>query len=253
MSLLDQSNEQEEQIDPAKNYLEELVGTDKKFKSAEELARGKYQSDSYIKILEKRLDIARDEYTRVREENMAKAKLEELIDQIKPSQQSSNNTQNVNDTVRDKPPFDPKEIDGLVEAKLKALKTFEKAEQNNNLVKNKLKEQFGENYQTAVKKHIESLDMSEDLFNHLAGTNPTVLFRTLGIDQTNARDNYQAPPRSNMRSDSFAPKTQKRTWSYYQDLRKKDPKAFLDRKTAIQMDKDYQELGKEFEDGDFNS
>jgi hypothetical protein len=39
-----------------------------------------------------------------------------------------------------------------------------------------------------------------------------------------------------------------RTYSYYQELRKTNPIAYLDRKTALQMEKDSQALGDAFFD-----
>ena len=38
-------------VDPNKNYLTELVGDGKKFKTQEELARGKYESDLYLSLI----------------------------------------------------------------------------------------------------------------------------------------------------------------------------------------------------------
>jgi hypothetical protein len=43
---------------------------------------------------------------------------------------------------------------------------------------------------------------------------------------------------------------QKRTLSYYAELKKKDPKIYLDPKIALQMEKDSQALGPAFFDGD---
>ena len=75
----------------------------------------------------------------------------------------------------------------------------------------------------------------------------------MGLDQQPMIDTFQAPPRATQRSDSFAPKSTKRTWSYYQDLKKSDPKAYNNPKTIVQMHKDYAELGSTFEDGDFKA
>jgi hypothetical protein len=51
-----------------------------------------------------------------------------------------------------------------------------------------------------------------------------------------------------MRSDSFAPKSDKRTYSYYENMRKTNPNLYLDPKISIQMDKDAQALGEAFFD-----
>jgi len=69
-------------IDPSKNYLAELVGEGKKFKTQEDLARGKAESDAYIKILEKRSDELRNDYLKLRDDYSSRAKLEEVVDQL---------------------------------------------------------------------------------------------------------------------------------------------------------------------------
>ena len=45
----------------------------------------------------------------------------------------------------------------------------------------------------------------------------------------------------------------KRTWAYYQDIKKKDPHKFLMPKLQVQMMKDAAALGESFKDGDYNA
>src|SRR6266700_391496 len=77
-------------VDPDKDYFKELVGEGKKFKSPEDLARGKFESDQFIEILKKRQDEMRADYLKLREDNTAKAKLEDLIDQLSKKNLASN-------------------------------------------------------------------------------------------------------------------------------------------------------------------
>lgn len=250
-NLLNQPDQGEPQIDPNKNYLEELVGPDKKFKTVEDMAKGKYFADQMLEIKNKREDQMREDYLKLREDNMAKAKLEELIDQLKSERlASSDNTHNANEDNK-KPVIDTKEIQSLVSSEVQRISQEKKDTENFNLVKSKLTERFGENYQSSVKSQIDSLGLSIEDFNSLAKKSPVVLFRTLGMDKQE-QDLFQTPARSSQRNDTFAPTgAKKRTWSYYQELRKKDPMAWLDRNTATQMSKDAVELGDAFRDGDY--
>lgn len=43
----------------------------------------------------------------------------------------------------------------------------------------------------------------------------------------------------------------KRTWSYYEKMRKEDPDQYHNPMTRAQMLKDYQALGKDFQTGNF--
>src|SRR5678815_2601198 len=118
-NLLDQTNDnQPEQIDPNKDYLTELVGEGKKFKSPQELARGKYEADQYVRTLERQKDELRSDYLKLKDEQAARAKLEDLIDQWSNKQQSSSDNTQANEQQTTKPVIDSKEIESLVSSKI---------------------------------------------------------------------------------------------------------------------------------------
>lgn len=248
-TLLDQSNTV--QTDPNKNYLEELVGEGKKFKTPEDLARGKYEADQMISHKNQQFDQLREDYLKLREEYTSRAKLEDLVDQLAQRQlaSSESNTQNTNEAS--KPSIDPKEIESLVSSKIQEFELSKKQTENFNQVRSRLSERYGNNYQSVLKEQIEQLGLTEMFVNDLARNHPQVLYKTLGLDQPKSSEQFQAPPRS-QRNDSFAPSTQKRTWSYYQKMRKENPKLWLDNKTQTQMLKDRVELGDAFEDGSWH-
>ena len=81
------SGDQTPQIDPNKDYLAELVGEGKKFKTDKDLARGKYEADLYVKTLERQLDELRNDHLKLREDYTARAKLEELLGQLEAKSQ----------------------------------------------------------------------------------------------------------------------------------------------------------------------
>jgi hypothetical protein len=240
-------------LDPNKDYLAELVGDGKKFKTPQDLAKGKYEADNYVSLLTKKLDQLRDDYTKLDTDYKARAKLEELMDKHFNSQQQSSSETNLTANDRDKPGIDPKQIEELVDTRIKQTKQFEREQANLSKVKDKLVERFGSNYQTILNERIESLELSAEDVNALAKKSPTALFKALELEAP-TQDSFQAPPRSQKRSDTFSPKGgPKRTWSYYQDLKKANPQLYNDPKITIQMEKDYLALGDSFEDGDFHS
>lgn len=239
--------------DPNKDYLQELVGEGKKFKTPQDLARGKYEADNYVKTLTMKLDEMRTDYMKLDADYKARAKLEELIDQLDKNKQQplSHEQPPVNDVK--KPEIDPKQIETLIDTQIKKNKLLEREQENFNKVKDKLRERFGNNYQTQLSEQIDSLGLTVDDMNALAKKSPTAFFNALKIDEPVQTEGFQSPPRTTQRSDSFAPKGgTKRTWSYYQELKKKDRNLYYDPKTNVQMEKDRQALGAEFEDGDFN-
>jgi hypothetical protein len=237
----------------AKDYLQELVGDGKKFKSPQDLAKGKAESDTYIKVLEKKLDQMRDDYLKLDEDYKARASLQELIDQQKSSAQQSSNNQPIVKDHNTAPSIDLKDIENMMSAKLQEHEVTKRQNDNLNLVKNKLIEHFGTKYQGAVKEQLADLGLSESRFQELAREAPTALLRTLGVDQPAPKETYQSAPRSSLRSDSFKPKgSEKRDWQWYQDLKQKDPNRYNDPQTNVQMMNDYMALGSDFETGDFH-
>lgn len=239
-------------VDPAKDYLLELVGEGKKFKTPADLARGKYAADLHIATLEKRQDQLRADFTRLQEESQARAKLEELVEQLRvapPPTSSTTPPAKVDDI---KPGLAPEDIESLVDSKLEARELSKRQSDNFKIVQAKLKEHFGNDYQRVLKEQIEELKLPADYVNDLARRSPEAFFRTMGLNEVERKDNFQAPYRSNQRSDNFNQQgPAKRTWAHYQEMRKSNPKLYYDPKIAVQMEKDYQALGKAFEDGDF--
>lgn len=247
--ILDQEDQND--IDPNKNYYEELVGDGRKFKDNEDLAKGKYMADMHIKMLERRMDELRADYIKEQSENATRAKLEDLLKTMETRPASSD--QPLANVVPDtSPKFDLSEIEKRMEEKLSqglsAYETANRQKANTNSVVSKLKERYGDNYQPVVKQQIQSLGMTDEMFNQMVKDAPQALLKTLGIGDQPER--FQSPERS---SGQFAFKgPQKRTWSYYQELKQKNPRLYHDPKTLIQMEKDALELGDAFGDGDFN-
>jgi len=246
-SLLDQDIVP--QLDSNKAYLEQLVGEGKKFKTAEDLARGKAESDSFIEIMKARMDELRADHLRLREDHQASAQLKDLIDNL----QKSKDGDTTRDTNRDNvitPAIKPEDIETLVSQQLNKHQLAQKQEQNFKTVQAKLKEKLGEDYSPAYKQRIDDLGLTKEFADDLAKNHPTVFFKTFGLDDTRRQDSFQAPPRSNQRQDSFAPKVERRTYAWYQQQNKMDPRAYLDPKISLQMHDDLQEMGPELFWGD---
>ncbi len=252
-NLLDADDNSAPLIDPNKNYLEELVGEGKKFKTPEELALGKARSDLYIRDLERQKDELRADYERLHDEYKTGPKLQEILDQLTEQRLASSESPQANEVIENQPAYDPKQIESLVSSKISEYEMTKKQQENFNVVKGKLQERYGDSYHNVLKEQINRLGLTDEDVNTLAKKSPDAFFRLVGLDQPVSKDNFQAPPRSNQRSDNFSPTSSKRTWAYYQKMRTESPKVYNDPKTQVQMHKDYIELGTAFEDGDFKN
>ena len=248
-NLLEQTDEDLVTLDENKDYLAELVGPDKKFKSEEDLAKGKYLADSYIQVLEKRLDAITEDYKKAREENMAGPKLQELLDKLEATQKQLTSREPPVSNEDTKAAFKPEDVESLVSSSILKHEQTRKEQENYATVRAKLEEQFGHSYKDVLKKKSNQLGLSDDEVNSMARKNPNLFIKTFDLNEP-VDNKFQAPPRTNLRSDNFAQKakSENHTWSYYEDLRKKDPMAWLDKKIAVQMEKDAQALGRDFYD-----
>lgn len=246
--LFQNPDQGEPRIDESKDYLAELVGPGKKFKDMQELAKGKYYADEMVKIQNERMDTLRQDYLKLREQSLANSKLEEMLKNIasKPAESTPPPAK-----AEIQPQFDPKELDDMIDKKVTAREAARRANDNESSVRNKLKQEWGDQYARILKQKTEELGLRESYVQDLARESPTALYRTLGLDQPQMSNLFQSPPTS-QRRDSFAPTAApERTWAYYQDLKAKDPKAWLDKKTSVQMQEDAIRMGDKFYDGDF--
>jgi hypothetical protein len=230
--------------DENKDYVAELVGPGKKFKSVNDLAKSKVFTDTHVQRVEQSNDELRADYLALLEKDKTRASLEELLDQ---QRQLANREHTPSKEVEK--PIDPKLIEDIFDRRFKEVETSKSKAQNAQSVMEKLKERHGHNYQNFLNEKTQELGLTKEMVQTLAETTPKVLMRTFGLDEAPLTDPFQAPPRSSVFSPSSG--TKERTWSHYQDLKKTDPKSYYDPKTIVQMEKDYMRLGARFEDGDF--
>jgi hypothetical protein len=255
MTQTDQSLQDPQNLDLTKSYLNELVGEGKRYDSPEAIARAKIFQDAHIKRIEAENAKLREDYTRAREENIAKAKLEELLDQIQGNRREPP-TANTQPIVREENKIDPKQIESLIENKFKQAELTRTYNQNLETVKNKLVERFGANYTDAYKQQIERLDLTKEEADDLARRKPTTFMHLLGLDQPRQQQQQFTPPPRNNTSSTQNPVGQppeKRTWAWYENLRKTNKTAYLDSKTQVQMLQDRMELGEAFHDAGFDA
>lgn len=243
------TNPETPSFDPDKDYVAEYLAPGGKFYDEDpevakkKLARAKAEADYTIKLREAEQAELRKDYLSLREEYEAVPRLQSLIDQLTNQQQSLTSNELHPDVNEDKskPAFDPDDIEAILERR-----DAKKREQENlNLVQNKLVERFGPNYNSHLKTYREELGMSAEEVDTMARTNPKA-FERLFLSNPKAGESYEAPPRGSIRSDNFAPKTEKRTWKFYENMRTANPTVYWEPKTINQMHEDRKALGPDF-------
>lgn len=236
-----------------KSYLDTITAPGAKFDKTkyaseaemyEAIAKGKYHADSALTIKEKAFDDLSADHIQLRENMTTQASLQELIDRF-----NSTNTGNTPkpDIEVMQPQLDTKQLETLLDTSYRVNKQRDIEQANFDSAKSKLTERFGVDYAKIVTTQIEELGITQAEFESMARKNPRLFEKTfLPPRQT---EDFQNPVQSTQRMTSAQ---QKRTWQYYQDLKEKSPRVYSDPKTQLQMMKDYEALGNDFEDGDFH-
>lgn len=234
MSLFDQE-------DDNKDYLAELTGPGGKFdktKYASEadmykaMAKSTVHADRTISQRNTEMDDLREEFLKVREENVAKAKWEDIL----AKRQIPDDTIAPTPANVDRPVIDDKKMEEIAERKYVEIQAKAREQANLDIVESRLRERFGENANRILKDKMKSLNISDEDVKFLARKSPEAVFNTLGLNQT--QETYQPLPRSSLRSDNFSQQSDIRDALYYEKLRQTDSKKYFDPKTSVQRLKD---------------
>src|SRR5215469_451365 len=126
------------------DYSSYLPGEASRYKTIEDLAKGKQESDIHIKRIEQENADLRSSNLQLREDNNAKAKLEEYLDQITKAQ--SRTLEGTNPKPADAQMFDPKQFEPHMRKYMQEYEATKTREQNSKTVVDALKERYGQNY-----------------------------------------------------------------------------------------------------------
>lgn len=251
----DLTKDQLPHFDEAKDYLEELIGPGGKFDVAKfnndreaaikAMAKGKAFADRTLDHRNKEFDELREQFLSRKAEGDATAKFEELFQKYMEGKQNNSNQKPIDE---DKPTLDLDTVDKLLSQRMLEKDMREKEARNMAEVERRLAERFGENAKQVLRDRMNTLGLTADDIKSLVKRSPDVVLNALGVFNQQ-QETYQAPPGSSVRSDNFRPNvTNKRAASYWDKLKKSDPKKYWSPESSIQRMKDIDELGADFDD-----
>jgi hypothetical protein len=212
-----------------------LVGDGKKFKTVDDLARGKAESDRVIAAREREL-------AELREELGKRSTVEELMERMKQSTHQSAADQ----TREGQPPSEPQRLtDEDLEQRIAAISTKRDQERvvqsNVQEVTNRLLEVYGteDKANEVVNAKARELGVSTAFLQDVAAKSPKAFFAQLGLTEA-ARPSASAP-RSDVRSEALdlnrsGPKPG--TYAYYQALHKELGDGYYSPKVQNQLMRD---------------
>jgi len=223
--------------EPANNPLETLVGEGKKFKTVDDLAHGKLESDRFIAKLLK-------EQEELRSELKERLTMEEAIRKINERQhrEEEPRVQSREDESEDRR-VSLDDVEKLVQDKISKSEEINKLNRNLASVKDELIRVYGPNYADTVRTKLRALGVGDDWGNNLAATQPKA-FLNLVVDNQSRGSDDVSPPVSGLRT--APPRTGARNYGDYQKLRKENPGEYFSTKVQMQMHKDATEQGDDF-------
>lgn len=232
-------------VDPNKNYLEELVGEGKKFKSPEDLARGKAESDLYIATLRQKLAEHEQELN-------ARKKIEDIVATIVPKSSTAEPTnppvtQPEGDRTVQPDHLTPEKLEELIERRLSERERANRANTNLSTVIEDLKKTFGPNYAQTVEEKGREVGLSREDMNELAKRAPEAFFRLVGSQAPQKGPEPFAPPRSTVNPTAAAGGGHTaRNKAFYDDMKKRDPALYNSPSNQNQMMTDALRLKEAF-------
>lgn len=233
-------------VDENKDYLTELVGEGKKFKTPQELARGKAEADAFI-------DRMKAEMQELRNELNAKLKLEELVNKLENPQTQQKEPLNSNDgqqTREQEVPkgLSPTELEAFLESKLNEREANRIQQTNIDEVKKTLYQSFGNDYVRKLNDKAEELGVSKAFLDNLAKTQPKALYKLLDLAEGQTIKGDVKAPLSSVRVETFKPNVLERTKTYYDELKRTDKSRYWSPAIQNQMHNDAIRLGERFFD-----
>jgi len=226
---------------------EDLVGEGKKFKTVDDLAKGKLEADTFIEKLQREQKELREELDKRLTVEAALRHAQEAGIRVDPPQPKAN----------DPPPARQAEnepdIDSRITKALEARDRNKATQDNLQTATAKLVEVYGTPEKAAeiVKARAEELGMTRQQLGDMASSNPKAFYRLVGLDAKPA----EAPKASSwsnpknpaaMAAVAGASVVKAGTYKHYEEIRRSDPAAYFSPRVQLQMDKDAREKGDSF-------
>jgi hypothetical protein len=258
-TLFDNTNTstQTTQVDETKNYLEELVGEGKKFKTPQELARGKAEADAFVERLKQEQQALREENARLQQEASSKNRLSDLLDRLEKEPGTTTTTSQTTTSGEpdgSKQVITPEKIAEIIDQRVSQREKLLIEANNLQYVKNTLTETFGPNYSETLKSKAQELSVGTEFLDSLARAQPKAFLELVGVKAGAQQATRTSPtggaPASSTNTQAFT-KTNvstDRTMSYYDKIKTASPKEYWSPKVQNQMHNDALRLGPQFFD-----
>lgn len=230
------------QVDPEKDYLEELVGEGKKYKDERALARATAEKEAFIQRL-------KNELSGIRKELNSRQTVEELLTKIAQPRQPEPSEPN-DDEGDQRKTYTPEEVEALIQSTLDQRESTRQRESNLNQVRTKLNEVFGDNANRVIAEKAKELEVGVEFLKELAQNKPNAFLKLVGAEtpKSQEQEEFFSLPRSSTDTTktAFSRPTGVKNYKYYQEMLKKDPVKYWSIETQNEMHEQAVRSGADF-------
>lgn len=220
---------------------EDLVGPDKKYKTAQDAARALIEKDRFIEQLKSENETARNEIR-------ARTTLEELADRLAtpkaPNGEHRPPLVEPGSNQQDVPA--PTDLKAEVARLLAEERNSSNRASNLEKAKTAAKERFGGDYNATLRQIAEELGVSDKFLTDMAASSPTAFTKL--IDSVRAPDPNRpiAPPQSNVEAGRVFNNPNVKNKAYYDNLRKTDLNTYMSKRVQQELYKNAMDQGSKF-------
>lgn len=212
------------------NEVDQLVGEGKKFKTIDDLARGKLEADRFVLKLQSEIEELRGDLN-------ARERLDELLARLEEKQSGGGANSSQGNQPSSERPNSPN-IAELIEQTITKRDAAKTASENIAEAERALEKHFGADYDAKVKQRAKDLGISFKAINDLAKESPKALLELVGV--TTGKPQVYNTPTSSLATErmGLSPNAGARNYKYYQDLKAKDKSHYWSADVQLQMHKD---------------
>jgi hypothetical protein len=225
------------------DILANLVGEGKKFKSVEDLAKGKVESDTFINKLQDENRALRALINNQDERKKNEELMEEILARV--SQSTLQREQPVNNQTQEQPRNQSEQLTSReVENIFHLLREREKEEGNLTKAFSRIADKYGDKSEEFLNSKARELGLDVTMLKETARRSPSAFWNLVGENNNNLA--VTRSPKANVNSAAIIQTTSSsRNKAYYDKLKNEmgTRKFILDSKVQVQMHRDMMELG----------
>lgn len=220
-------------------YIEKLVGEGKKFKTVEDLARGKIESDQFIDNLKREMqelreELGKQEYSReLLNKLSAKDKATES-GAVNPGKEVGTNPKNLSQD----------DVKALVEEHIRNEEKKRTYTQNVTKASTEVEKLYKEKAREVLETRASELGMTVERLKDIAGESPTAFLKLMGAEEI--KEPSTQLPKTQINTATQSNSSDERNWAWWQNLRRENKRKYFSPEMSKLRYQDEVRLGERF-------